>query len=106
MIEAKIADFFRITKPGGLVVFQLLYFIPFRYRFQPRRRVYAFLRWLGVSHGILYRVLRLTPIRSNYLKEERVLELLDSLGARCLEIQRKRIPETSVGSATYFFTKS
>jgi ubiquinone/menaquinone biosynthesis C-methylase UbiE len=106
MIEVRIADFFRITKPGGLVAFQLLYFIPFRYRFQPARRAYTFLRWLGVSHRILYRVLRLNPIRSNYLKEERVLAILDSLGARCLEIQRRRIPDTSVGSATYFFTKS
>jgi 2-polyprenyl-3-methyl-5-hydroxy-6-metoxy-1,4-benzoquinol methylase len=105
LIEHKIAEFVRMLKPGGLATFQLLSFIPLKYRLQPTRRVYGLLRRIGIGHAFLYERLKLTPIRSNYISEPRILALLKGLGARSLETQQKTIPETSVQSVTYFFTK-
>ena len=105
LIEHKITEFVRMLRPGGLVTFQLLSFIPLKYRLQPTRRIYGLLRRIGVGHAFLYDRLRLTPIRSNYIMEARILALLNRLGARSLETQQKTIPETSVQSVTYFFTK-
>jgi hypothetical protein len=94
-----------MLRPGGLATFQLLSFIPLKYRLQPTRRIYGFLRRIGVGHAFLYDQLRLTPIRSNYIKEPGILALLNRLGAHSLETQQTTIPETSVESVTYFFTK-
>ena len=105
LIEHKIAEFVRMLRPGGLATFQLLSFIPLRYRLQPTRRIYSLLRGIGLGHHFLYDRLRLTPIRNNYIKEPRILAHLNRLGAHSLETQQKTIPETSVQSVTYFFTK-
>jgi SAM-dependent methyltransferase len=105
LIEHKIAEFVRMLRPGGLATFQLLSFIPLKYRLQPTRRVYGFLRGIGVGSAFLYDRLRLTPIRSNFIKESKVLALLNRLGAHSLETQQKTILETAVQSVTYFFTK-
>jgi SAM-dependent methyltransferase len=105
LIERKIAEFLRVLKPGGLAVFQLLSFVPWRYRIQPTRRIYGLLRALGLRHDLLYNRLGLTPIRSNFLPEERVLELVANLNGKCLAIERTVVRETSVRSATYMVTK-
>ena len=105
MIERTIAEFLRILKPGGLAVFQLLSFVPLRYRLQPTRRLYGLLRTLGLRHNLLYNRLGLTPIRSNFLPEKRVVQLVTNLNGKCLAIERSVIRETSVRSATYMVTK-
>jgi SAM-dependent methyltransferase len=105
LIEAKISEFVRVLKPRGLIVFQLLSFIPFKYRIQPTRRAYAFFRAIGFGCETLYRHLRLTPIRSTCIGEERILDLLGRLQAHSLEIHRLTFPQTSVRGATYFVTK-
>jgi len=105
LIEDKIAEFLRILKPSGLAVFQLLSFVPLRYRLQPTRRVYGLLRALGLRHELLYNRLGLTPIRSNFLPEKRVVQLVANLNGKCLAIERSVIRETSVRSATYMVTK-
>src|SRR2546426_9170455 len=98
-IESTISEFVRVLKPGGLGAFQLLSFVPLKYRLQPTRRLYQFFRSLGFSHNFLYRTLRLTPIRQNYIPEHRVLRLLEGLGAASLETQRSTIEESSVESS-------
>jgi len=105
LIEGNISEFVRVLKPEGLVMFQLLSFIPLKYRVQPTRRVYGLLRSLGFKREVLYKRLGLTPIRSNYIREERVLDLLRTLGARILETRRSTMPDTGVRSSTYFVTK-
>lgn len=105
LIESTISEFVRVLKPGGLGVFQLLSFVPVKYRLQPTRRLYGLLRMLGFSHDLLYRSLKLTPIRQNYLPERRVLGLLERLGASSLETQRTTVPNISVRSCVYLFSK-
>src|ERR1017187_2030454 len=59
MIYSYVAEFLRTLKKGGLLVFQLPNYIPLRNRVQPRRRLYSFLRPLGVSDRFLYEKLGL-----------------------------------------------
>ena len=51
MIRDYLAEFLRVLKRGGLLVFQLLSYIPVRNRIQPRRRMYSWLRALGVREA-------------------------------------------------------
>jgi ubiquinone/menaquinone biosynthesis C-methylase UbiE len=63
MVEAYVGEFLRVLRPGGLAVFQTLSHIPFALRLQPRRRVYAFLRTLGLPEQLLLMRMKLTPAR-------------------------------------------
>ena len=56
-----VAEFIRVVRPGGLVVFQLWTHIPLRNRLQPRRRAYGLLRALRLPQRLLNR-LGLTPM--------------------------------------------
>ena len=56
-----VAEFVRVVKPGGQVVFQLWTHIPLRNRLQPRRRAYGLLRALHLPQRFLNR-LGLTPM--------------------------------------------
>jgi SAM-dependent methyltransferase len=56
LVCAYIQEFLRVTKPDGLVAFQLWTRLPFRNRLQPRRRAYAALRLLRVPRPLLLRL--------------------------------------------------
>jgi SAM-dependent methyltransferase len=66
-----VGELVRVTKPGGLAVFQVPASVSLRYRVQPRRRLYVLLRSLGLAATTLYRV-GLNPIRVVALPEARV----------------------------------
>ncbi len=58
-----------------------------RQRLQPRRRLYALLRRLGVSDATLYRRLRLHPIRMGWVPRSAVEGRLSAAGGRLLDVQ-------------------
>ncbi len=58
-----VAEFLRVLRPGGLLVFQLPTEIALRNRRQLRRRAYTLLRELGVSERFLYGRAGLHPVR-------------------------------------------
>jgi ubiquinone/menaquinone biosynthesis C-methylase UbiE len=103
MMRSYIAEFCRILKPRGLLMFQLPSYIPWRNRIQPRRRAYMFLRALHVSDEFLYKKMRLSPIIMNFLPENEVVKLLNSGGGRLLQVIRE--PQPEVHSCTYYVTK-
>ena len=57
-----VREFLRVTRPGGLVVFQLPASLPFP-SFQPRVRLYGLLRSVGLNADFLYRRAELDPMR-------------------------------------------
>ena len=85
IIKAYLTEFVRTLNPGGLLVFQLPCQIPLRNRIQPRPRVYAFLKGLGVGRNLLYQKLGLHPIRMNFVAEKEVIELLEGRGQSHLQ---------------------
>jgi len=105
-IFAFIAEFLRVLAPGGLLVFQLPSFIPFRNRLQPRRRAYQVLRGVGLAHSFLYCSLGLNPIHMNFIPRDDVLAFLGRSGGRVVfEETQVVLQKGSIRSTTYYVTK-
>src|ERR1700693_385342 len=77
MILAYIAEFQRVLRPGGLLIFQVPCQIPWRNRLQPRRRLYGLLRACGIQDKFLYNKMNLSPMIMNAVPEKHVRNLLD-----------------------------
>jgi ubiquinone/menaquinone biosynthesis C-methylase UbiE len=86
-IERYVAEFLRIAKPEGLVVFAIPAHVAFPYSLQPRRRLYGILRRLGVSEEWMLRRTPLTPMRMTVVREAEVRKLLAAHGATVLEAE-------------------
>ena len=99
-IERYVGEFLRVTAPDGIVVFGIPSHIPFPWSLQPRRRVYALLRRLGVSEEWMLRRTPLTPMRMTVVPEERVRALLARHGATLLRTEP--IDEGPVRSLRYY----
>jgi ubiquinone/menaquinone biosynthesis C-methylase UbiE len=80
MVEAYVAEFLRVLRPGGLAVFQALSHIPLALRLQPRRHVYSFLRTMGLSEQLLLMRMKLTPARGLPVSEEKMLQFIEQHG--------------------------
>jgi SAM-dependent methyltransferase len=104
IIRAYLAEFVRIARPGGLIVFQLPTRIPLRNRLQPRRRAYAALRRLGIPAEVLYERLGLDPMRMTSMPTERVTAAVERCGGRVLEARPDELGG-AFPSVTYFATK-
>jgi SAM-dependent methyltransferase len=104
-VEAYIAEFVRVLRPGGLIVFQMPTFIPLRNRIQPRRRAYTALRAVGIPPSVLYNRLGLAPLRMQHMPRERVLEAVTRAGGTVVAVR----DDTLAGgypSATYYVARS
>lgn len=99
-IERYVTEFLRVVRPDGLVVFGLPYHIPSLWTLQPRRRVYALLRHVGVSERWMLRRTPLTPMRMTTISEADVRRLLERAGASVL--QTERIDEGMMRALRYY----
>jgi SAM-dependent methyltransferase len=82
-----VAEFVRVTKPGGLVVFQLWTHIPWRNRLQPRRRAYGLLRALRLPQRVLNRF-GLTPMgRGISVPEATIRKVIEDSGGRVIHTE-------------------
>jgi SAM-dependent methyltransferase len=99
-IERYVGEFLRVARPDGLVVFGIPKHIPFPWSLQPRRRVYALLRRLGVSEAWMLRRTPLTPMRMTRVPEEQVRAFLERQGARVLHAEP--IDEGPVQALRYY----
>jgi len=83
-IERYVSEFLRVTKSEGLAVFGIPAHVAFPYSLQPRRRLYALLRRLGVQEDLMLRRTSLTPMRMTVVTEPAVRALVVSRGAEVL----------------------
>jgi SAM-dependent methyltransferase len=79
---AYVREFVRVTRPGGLVAFQLPSPLGARSRLQARRRAYGVLRVLGFRPDFLHRRLRLNPMRMVGVPEKEVRRAIEASGGR------------------------
>jgi SAM-dependent methyltransferase len=86
-----LAEFVRVLRSGGLLVFQLPTSLPIQVRVQPRRTAYRLLRGVGVPARTLYWRLGLHPNRMLAIPGSIVIAFLQSRGAEVLDV----VPETS-----------
>jgi SAM-dependent methyltransferase len=85
LIRGYVLEFARVLKNGGLLCFQLPSYIPFRRQLQPRRRLYAALRAVGVGEGFLYKRLNLVPWSGYFLPQQEIIRLLHGAHLRLLQ---------------------
>jgi len=104
-IELYVAEFLRTLKEGGLLVFQLPTHVSPLYRFDPRRRLYSWLRALGLGKRFLYERLRLVPIRMSFVPEAEMAAFLAARGARVLEILAEEAPGAPIRDRIYHVTR-
>jgi ubiquinone/menaquinone biosynthesis C-methylase UbiE len=104
MVEAYVGEFLRVLCPGGLAVLQTLSHIPFALRLQPRRRVYAFLRTLGLSEQLLLMRMKLTPARGLAVTEAKMREFIGRHGGTVdlVHAYGERAEREHVRSLRYF----
>ena len=99
---AYIREFFRVTRPGGTVIFQLPTHIALKQRLQPRRRAYAILRTLRIPKTVLYARLGLMPMRMQAVEQARVEAVIQSSGGTLLAADPDDVGHAHVQSARYF----
>ncbi len=104
-IKAYLGEFVRVLNPGGLLVFQLPSFIRVRNRIQPRRRLYAFLKALGVGEKTLLTRLNLSPMHMTFIPKADVIDYLHTLGVDVLDVHPDSMCGPTIESHTYYVTK-
>jgi ubiquinone/menaquinone biosynthesis C-methylase UbiE len=102
LVRAYIREFIRITRPKGMIVFQLPHRLSLRQVLQPGRRLYSLLRTFGFSAQDIYNRLHLNPMRTISLSSEEVEETVCSLGAR---VVRSHPDGFNIYSTSYVVTK-
>ena len=85
MIEKYIREFFRISVPGGLVVFQVPYKKSHRNLFNLKRSSFHLLKSIGFASETLFSRLKLHPMRMTALSRERVHTLIRDSGGQLLK---------------------
>jgi SAM-dependent methyltransferase len=100
-----LSELARVLAPSGLGVVQVPAAIPFRYRLQPRRRLYRALRLLRIPANVLQQRFKLYPISMDALPEKAVHEVIGSCGGTVLRVDRTVTPGFGIRSVTYWFTR-
>jgi SAM-dependent methyltransferase len=80
-----VGKFLKMLAPGGLIVFQMPSYIPFKHRLQPRRRLYRALRLAGIGSARLLS-LGINPIRMIAITERTMIKYIEQRGAQVLAI--------------------
>jgi ubiquinone/menaquinone biosynthesis C-methylase UbiE len=100
-----IAEFIRVARDNGVIVFQLTNELPLRKRIQGRRRLWSLLRILGAPQSWLFKKLGLAPIVMNGISTEKVEKFVGAQGARPKALERYDQTEGRYHSYYYFVIK-
>jgi ubiquinone/menaquinone biosynthesis C-methylase UbiE len=102
MILNYIAEFIRIAKDNGVIVFQLPNEVPLRRRIQLRRRLWSLLTFAGLPHTWMFKKLGLAPIRMNGISRQEVENFISARGALVKAVERYDSTEDRYHSYYYF----
>lgn len=107
MIKSYIAEFVRLLKTDGLLVFQLPSYIPFYIRLGIRCKIwlYTLLQKTGLYNRLTKLQKRVNPMHLNYIPEREVVALLNLDGIHILDIQTDNALISPLRSYTYYVTK-
>jgi SAM-dependent methyltransferase len=100
-----VAEFIRVAKDDGIVVFQLPNEVPLRRRIQLRRRLWSWLSSAGIPESWLFKKLGLAPILINGISRQEVEAFVCAQGARVQAVERYDTNEGSFHSYYYFVVK-
>ena len=102
VVEAYVGELLRVLRPGGLAVFQASSQLSARAALQPRRRVYAVLRGLGLSHLVLLTRLNFVPTRLTSIAEEDVRRTVAEHGGAVELVEEHPKRSDGVRSLRYY----
>ncbi|HSZ20160.1 MAG TPA: class I SAM-dependent methyltransferase [Candidatus Acidoferrum sp.] len=105
LILGFIAEFIRVAKNNGVIVFQLTDEVPLRHRMQGRRRLWSLLSSLGIPHSWLFKSFGLAPIRMNGISREKVERFIAGADARVQAVERYDPSEGEFHSYYYIVVK-
>jgi SAM-dependent methyltransferase len=100
-----IAEFIRVAKDDGIIVFQLPNRVPLRRRIQLRRRLWSWLSAVGVPESCLFKKLGLAPILINGISRQEVERFVRDRGARVRAVERYDLNEGHFHSYYYVVAK-
>jgi 2-polyprenyl-3-methyl-5-hydroxy-6-metoxy-1,4-benzoquinol methylase len=80
--KAYIAEFIRVIKPKGLIVFQMPSRITLRGAIQARRRLYSILRMCRIPAEFIYKKLHLHPMRAICVPPKEIMATVSAGGGR------------------------
>jgi ubiquinone/menaquinone biosynthesis C-methylase UbiE len=101
MIRSYIAEFFRITAPGGLVVFQVPTSKSLRNIFNLKRSTYHLLKAFGLSSEVLFSRFKLHPMRMTSVPQAQISSTIEKSGGQLL----KQRPDSSAHFAIFYFCR-
>jgi 2-polyprenyl-3-methyl-5-hydroxy-6-metoxy-1,4-benzoquinol methylase len=105
-VQGYLAEFVRVLRPDGLLVFQLPTSLPLAVRIQPRRSAYRLMRRVGLPARTLYWRLGLHPNRMLAVPSPRVIAWLESRGATVLDVVTASSPAiAAVKENVYYVTR-
>lgn len=105
-ILAWIAEFVRVLRPGGVIIFQLPDRPSFRRSIQGRRRLWALLRYFGLRESVLYEKLGLSPVGMKGIPPLQIREHMENLGMKILGVEEDEKAGAHYRSYTYFAQKT
>jgi len=88
MIGKYVKEFFRVSVPDGLVVFQVPFRKSYRNTFNLKRTAFHLLKSLGVSSDVMFRQLRLHPMRMTAVSQKEVLAIIEESGGEVVKQSR------------------
>jgi len=104
VIIGHIGELLRVLRKNGLLVFQLPSHIPWRNRLQPRRRLWALLRSVGLRSDLLYNRLKLCPIRMNWIRQDEIVRHITRFGGLVVDIEPIQQEGEPFVSCVYYCT--
>jgi SAM-dependent methyltransferase len=102
LIRSYLGEFLRVLRPGGVAVFQTISYLPAVYRLQPRRRAYAALRRIGLSHEILLTRLKLQPMRLTGISDHAVRSTVEAHGGDVEHVEQYSKTRDPMRSLRYY----
>jgi SAM-dependent methyltransferase len=105
MISQYIAEFLRVAKDNGTIVFELPSQVPLRRRIQLRRRVWSLMAAVGIPRSWLFKNLGLAPIRINGMSKQEIEKIICVHGGHLKAIERYDPTESRFQSYYYFVVK-
>jgi len=81
-----LSEFSRITKPAGIVWFQLPSRLPFLGRLHVKNRLYHILKTFGFTDRFLYKTLKLYAFSMLYISKKELVAHLETKGFKILEV--------------------
>jgi SAM-dependent methyltransferase len=104
-VAAWLHELVRVTRPDGLLLFQLPSSLPLALRLQPRRTLYRVLRRLGASPAFLYWRLGLHAMRMTAMPAEQVVAVVEDAGGEVLRMEQELDPRFPVPGGVYYVSQ-